>query len=93
MPAAVNVIPMTLIQQPGKEKLLILKTKTHCFHTANTSYRHISSKPQFFIIRQTRALSYLVENYLPGDLNINLGALDDFYTTSAINILFQITNF
>ena len=93
MPAAVNVIPMTLIQQPGKEKLLILKTKTHCFHTANTSYRHISSKPQFFIIRQTRALSNLVENYLSGDLNINLGALDDFYTTSAINILFQITNF
>ena len=84
---------MTLIQQPGKEKLLILKTKTHCFHTANTSYRHISSKPQFFIIRQTRALSNLVENYLSGDLNINLGALDDFYTTSAINILFQITNF
>ena len=93
MPAAVNVISMTLIQQAGKEKLLILKTKTHCFHAANISYRYISSKPQFFIIRQTRAFSYLVENYLSGDLNINLGAFDDFYTTSAINILFQIKNF
>ena len=57
MPVAVNVISMTLIQQPDQEKLLILKTKTHSFHTANVSYRHISSKPQFFIIRQTRTLS------------------------------------
>ena len=57
MPAAVNVISMRLIKQPGKEKLLILKTKTHSFHTANISYRQISSQPQFFIIRQTRALS------------------------------------
>ena len=30
--------------------------------------------------------------YLSGDLNVNLGALDDFYKTSAINILFQIKN-
>ena len=57
MPAAVNVISIRPIQQPGKEKLLILKTKTHSFHTANISYRQISSQPQFFIIRQTRALS------------------------------------
>ena len=34
---------MTLIQQSDKEKLLILKTKAHSFHTANLSYRHISS--------------------------------------------------
>ena len=26
------------------------KTTTHSFHTANISYRHISSQPQFFII-------------------------------------------
>ena len=43
MPAAVNVISMTLTQQPGKEKLLILKAKIHSFHTANISYKHISS--------------------------------------------------
>ena len=35
MSAAVNVISMTLIQQPGKEKLLSLKTKTHSFHIAS----------------------------------------------------------
>ena len=53
MLAAVNVISMTLIQQPGKKKLLILKTKSfkqHSFHTLYISYRHISSQPQFFII-------------------------------------------
>ena len=57
MYAAVNVISMTLILQPGKERLLSLETKSHSFHTANISDRHISSQPQFFIIRQTRALS------------------------------------
>ena len=31
--------------------------------------------------------------YLSGDFNINLGALDGFYTTSATNTLFQIKNF
>ena len=78
---------MTLIQQPDQEKVLILKTNTHSFHIANVSYRHICSKPQLFIIRQTRTLSLSVEKYLSGDLNIN----DDFYTT--VKILFQITNF
>ena len=56
VPAAVNLISMTLIKQPAKEKLLILKTKAHSFHTANISYRHITSQHQFFIIRQTIAL-------------------------------------
>ena len=42
MPVVVNVIAMTLIQQSGKEKLLIVKIKTHSFHPANISYRHIS---------------------------------------------------
>ena len=50
MPAAVNVISMTLIQQPGKKKLLILKTKNHSFHTANISDRHISSQAQFLLL-------------------------------------------
>ena len=59
MPAAVNVISMTLIQQPGKEKLQILKTKSHSFHKANISYRHISSKLRFFIVRQTRAFKLI----------------------------------
>ena len=49
---------MTLIQQPDKEKLLILKTKPIAStQLANISYRHISSQPQFFIITQARALS------------------------------------
>ena len=55
IPAAVNVISMILIQQIFK--LLILQAKAHSFHTANISCRHISLQPQFFIIRQTRALS------------------------------------
>ena len=50
MHQAVNVISLTMIQQPVKKKLLILKTKTHSLHTANISYRHISSQPQFFIV-------------------------------------------
>ena len=36
---------MTLIQQPGKEKLLILKTKTHSFLTSNISYRQPTNRP------------------------------------------------
>ena len=51
MPAVVNAITMTLTLQPGKEKLLILKTKAHSFHTANISYKNISSQPQFFIFQ------------------------------------------
>ena len=31
---------MTLIQEKGKEKLLILKIKAQSLHTANISYRH-----------------------------------------------------
>ena len=38
MPAAINAITMTLIQQPGKEKLLISKTKTHRFETASICF-------------------------------------------------------
>ena len=48
MPAAVNVVSMTLTKEPDKKKL-------DSFHIANTSDRHISSQPQFFIIGQTRA--------------------------------------
>ena len=57
MSAPVNVISITLIHQPGKQKLLSLKSKSNSFHAANISYRHGSSQPQFFIIRQIRALS------------------------------------
>ena len=31
---------MTLIQQPGKEKVLILKTKAHSFYKTIIFYRH-----------------------------------------------------
>ena len=56
MPAAVNVIFMTRIHQSGKEKLVHLETKARRLHTENISYRNISLEPQFFIIRQIRAL-------------------------------------
>ena len=39
MAAAVNAISMTLVQQPGKEKLIIFKTSPHSFHSTNISYR------------------------------------------------------
>ena len=41
---------MKLIQQPGKEKLLISKQKTPSFNTENTFCMKISSKeiPQIF---------------------------------------------
>ena len=35
---------VTLVQQPDKEKLLILKAKAHSIHTTNISYRHIFFK-------------------------------------------------
>ena len=41
MSAAVNAIYMTLIQQPYKGKLLLLKTKARSFHT-NASHRNTS---------------------------------------------------
>ena len=43
MPTVVNVISMALAQLPGKEKLLILKTKAHGFRTTN-----ISHSPNFY---------------------------------------------
>ena len=33
------------------------KNETHSFHTANITYKYISSQPQFFITKQTKALS------------------------------------
>ena len=42
IPTGVDVISKTRIQQPEKEKQLILKTRAHSFQTANISYTHIS---------------------------------------------------
>ena len=50
MPAAANTASysMTLIQQPDKEKILILKAKSHSFLTTNISYSHIYSQKFFY---------------------------------------------
>ena len=50
MPAAANTASysMTLIQQPDKEKILILKAKSRSFLTTNISYSHIYSQKFFY---------------------------------------------
>ena len=83
-----------MIQQTGQEKL-ILKTKTHTFHTANVSYRHFSFLQHHLIFHYEakNSLNLISRKYLSGDLDVNLGALDGVYTISVINILFEIKNF
>ena len=58
MPAAVNckINDTDTTTRRGKTTNFKNKKLPHSFHTTNISYRHISSQPQFYINRQTRAL-------------------------------------
>ena len=52
------------MQQPGKKKLLILKTKKHSFHTKDISYMHFYLKKiaQVFYSEANKSLKLISRN-------------------------------
>ena len=69
--ASRNKCNMSLIQQAGKEKLLILKPKTHNFNTTNISYMDISSKKiaQIFDFWTSQCIYVFKSSFVVNSLN------------------------